>query len=221
MPDAIDTLLELTPARKMRAKFSGETTDAAHAGSVQAAKIEVTFFRFGSAKSLSKAKAQRERDKLDEEKRDDKDEEADDAQSVRNARERPTEKTGKKEDDFRFQITKQVDKATPVLMQAYYSNSFKPKRQECNSFAEAKLIVRKLGGGNKAHRAYLEMTFRGVYIVGYELETMGKDPPQETIDFCFQTCEMSYAQQLASGDLVKDPNIKGWNFLAQKETATR
>ena len=155
---------------------------------------------------------------MDEAKREQIEEEEEDAKHVRDARERPTGKTGDKEQDYRFQITKQIDKASPILMQAYFSNSFKPKRQESNSFAEAKLIVRKTGGGgSKSHKVFLSLTFRGVYIVGYELETMGKDPPQETIDFCFQTCEMNYARQLASGEVAKNPKIKGWNFVAQQE----
>ena len=218
MADHLDALLELTPARKMRAKFSGESQDTAHQGSSQAARIEISFFRFGNAKSLAKAKAQRDRDKMEEGKREQLEEEEEDAKQVRDARERPTEKTGEKDKDYRFQITKQIDKASPILMQAYFSNSFKPKRQESNSFSEAKLVVRKLGGGgSKSHKSFLTLTFRGVYIVGYELETMGKDPPQETIDFCFQTCEMSYARQLASGDVAKNPNVKGWNFVSQQQ----
>jgi type VI protein secretion system component Hcp len=223
MADHLDALLELTPAKKMRSKFSGEAQDSAHQGSARSARIEITFFRFGNAKSLAKAKEQRDKDKLEESKKEQLEEHEEDAnENERAARQRPTKLSGNKEQDYRFQITKQIDKASPILMQAYFSNSFKPKRQESNSFDEAKLVVRKLGGGgSKSHKVYLTLTFRGVYIVGYEVETMGKEPPQETIDFCFQSCEMSYARQLKSGEVAKNPKIKGWNFVSQQEVTTR
>ncbi len=172
MADHLDALLELTPARKMRAKFSGESLDTAHQGSSQAARIEISFFRFGNAKSLAKAKSQRDRDKMDEAKREQLEEEEEDAKQVRDARERPAEKTGDKDKDYRFQITKQIDKASLDRMQGLTSAiRSSPSWQESNRLSpEAKLKSASGGGVAAANRteSFLTLTFRGVYIVGYE-----------------------------------------------------
>ncbi len=215
----LDAFLELTPAKKMRAKPASEATDSAQGSSAsQAAVMEITSFRFGNAKALSKAKEQRERDKLDDDKKEEKDNEQDDAQSVHNARQMPAKPTGNKEEDYRFEITKDIDKVSPLLMQAFFSNSYKEKRQENNSFADAKITIRRTGGGSQANKPYLVFTFRGVYVVTYEFETADDESPEETIAFCFQTCEMKYSKQLASGELDSSANIKGWNFVTQKQT---
>jgi type VI protein secretion system component Hcp len=215
---SIDAFLELTPARKMRAKPVGEATDSAHGTRAsQAVPIEITSFRFGNAKALAKAKEQRERDKLDDAKKDEKDAADDDADNVRNARQLPAKPTGNKEEDYRFEITKDIEAASPLLMQAFFSNSFKEKRQENNSFSEAKVTIRRTGGGSTANKPYLVFTFGGVYIVAYEFETADDESPEETIAFCFQTCEMKYTAQKATGDLEAQANIRGWNFVSQKQ----
>ena len=215
----IDAFLELTPAKKMRAKPASEATDATHSSNAtQAAVMEITSFRFGNSKALAKAKEQRDRDKLDDQKRDEKDNEQDDSASVHNARQLPNKPTGNREEDYRFEITKDIDKVSPLLMQGFFSNSYREKRQENNSYAEAKVTIRRTGGGAQAQKAYLVFTFRGVYVVTYEFETADDESPEETIAFCFQTCEMKYTKQLASGDLDSSPIIKGWNFVTQKQT---
>jgi type VI protein secretion system component Hcp len=214
----LDAFLELTPAKKMRSKPTSEASDSTHgAGASNATTMEITSFRFGNAKALAKAKEQRERDKLDEDKKDEQDAEQDDAQSVHNARQMPAKPTGNKEEDYRFEITKDIDASSPILMQAFFSNSFKEKRQENNSFSDAKVSIRRTIGGSHANKPYLVFAFRGVYIVTYEFETADDESPEETIAFCFQTCEMRYSQQMADGDL-EQAYIRGWNFVTQKET---
>jgi type VI protein secretion system component Hcp len=215
--EAIDAFIELTPSKKMRGGMSGEAQGADKSADSTVATIEISFFRVGSAKALAKAKALRDRDKLDESKKDELEEKEEDSE-IRIARERPSVRTGKTEEDYRFQITKEVEKSSPFLMQAFLSNSYKPKRKEYNSFSDAKVTVRKLGHSAKAPKAFLEITFRGVYIVGYEIETKAKEPPEETVEFCFQTCEIKYTAQAMSGELSSsNSNIKGWNFKAQQE----
>ncbi len=202
---SLDAFLELVPARKMTAQIGGESLDAERKeGGQGRAIIEIMSFRFGDAKSLAKAKEAEK--KAASRAGDDDGEEAGAPLSGGKL-------SGTVEDDYRFQITKQIEKSTPFFAQAYFSNSFKPKRQEYNSFAEAKIVVRKMGAHAKHPVSFFTLTFRGVYVVGYELQTQGAEPPEETIDFCFQTCEMSYKPQLADGTLGA-ANAKGWNFIA-------
>jgi type VI protein secretion system component Hcp len=207
--EALDAFLELTPSRKMVAQVSGESLDSKQGdkGSSNAI-IEIMSFRFGDAKSLAKAK---EADKKAAKRSGDDDDDEPDRAEVSAGK-----RTGKVEDDYRFQITKQIEKSTPYLAQAYFSNSFKPKRHDYNSFSEAKVLFRKLGAHAKHPKSFFSLTFRGVYVVGYELQTQGPEPPTETVDFCFQTCEMSYRAQSKDGTLGA-PNIQGWDFVGQKE----
>jgi type VI protein secretion system component Hcp len=209
---SLDAFLELTPARKMTAQIGGESLDSKTNRDGQAKEIiEIMSFRFGDAKSLAKAKEAEK--KMASRSGDDEEDEGGVALSS-------GKRSGKVEDDYRFQITKQIEKATPFFAQAYFSNSFKPKRQEYNSFAEAKIVVRKLGAHAKHPKSFFTITFRGVYVVGFELQTQGPEPAEETIDFCFQTCEMSYKPQLHDGTLGA-ANAKGWNFIAQKEMGAK
>ena len=206
---ALDAILELFPSRKMSAHISGESLDNDWSQQSRAkAIIEIVSFRFGDAKSLAKAK---EADKKAAKRQGDDDEDEPESGGVSSGK-----KTGNVEDDYRFQITKQIEKATPALAQAYFSNSFKPKRHEYNSFDEAKISFRKLGAHRKHPTPFFTITFRGVYVVGYELQTQGVEPMEETIDFCFQTCEMSYREQARDGTLGV-AKVKGWDFIGQKE----
>ena len=208
--ESLDAILELFPSREMSAHITGESLDAEWSQKSRAkAIIEIKSFRFGDAKSLAKAK---EADKKAAKRGDDDD---DDDEPPRGGV-ASGKKTGNVEDDYRFQITKDVEKATPALAQAYFSNSFKPLRQMYNSFDEATISFRKLGAHHDHPMAFFALTFRAVFIVGYELQTQGVEPPEETIDFCFQTCEMSYRPQLHDGSLGT-AKVKGWNFVAQKE----
>ena len=218
--EALNAHLELTPSKKMRASFAGEAQGANASASGNVARIEVTMFRFASEKELAKAKALRDRDRLDEAKQDELDEKEEQGE-VRVLSQKHGGITGNTEEDYRFQISKEIDVSSPFLMQAFMSNSFKPKRKEYNSFSEAKLTAHKLGHSKATPKIYLEITFRGVYIVGYEIETRGKDPPEETVSFCFQACEIKYTSQAMTGQLTSaNSNIKGWNFKAQQEIAS-
>lgn len=218
--EALDAHLELTPSKKMRGPVAGEAQGTNTTAANGAALIEIKSFRVGSAKSLAKAKAVKDRDKLEDSKKEEIEEKEEDGE-IRIAREKIAPRTGKIEEDYQFQITKEVESSSPFLMQAFLSNSYKPKRKEYNSFAEAKLVVRKLGHTTKQPTPFLEISFRGVYVVGYEIETQGKDPPEETVAFCFQTCEIKYISQAFTGELHSaNSNIKGWNFKAQQELTT-
>jgi type VI protein secretion system component Hcp len=215
-PDALNAFLELTASKKMRTSFAGEAQGTTKTADSNVARIEITMFRFASEAELAKAKALRDRDKLDEAKQDQLEEKEEQGES-RVLSQKHATTSGNTEEDFRFQISKEIDIASPFLMQAFMSNSFKPKRKEYNSFSEAKLTVMKLGHSKTSPKPYLEMTFRTAHIVGYEIETRGQDPPEETVSFCFQSCEVKYTAQTKTGEMSTTSNIKGWNFKAQTE----
>lgn len=217
--DALDAFLELTPSKKMRIAFAGEAQGTNKTGGENVARIEVTMFRFASEQELAKAKALRDRDRLDEEKQEQLEEKEEEGEA-RVLSQKHAGPSGATEEDFRFQVTKEIDVSSPFLMQAFLSNSFKPKRKEYNSFSEAKITVRKLGHSTNAPEPFLEISFRSAYIVGYEVETRGKDPPEETVSFCFQACEIKYVSQAGTGKMTASTsNIKAWDFKAQKELA--
>jgi len=207
---SFDGYLELTPnSQFMQTAIEGETTDARRSGNGRAAAIEIGSFTFGSKEAIAVATQSRK----------EKDEETGEAETEAGGEDfEPVagERTGKQETDFRFQITKQLDRSSPFLMRAFFSNSFREKRPEFNDFSEARVTLRRRGAKSDAPHTYLTMTFLGVFVAAYEMETQGKAPPEETIEFCFQACEMKYRRQLSSGE--KDvPVIGGWDFREKAE----
>jgi len=214
MADAFDGFLELVPNQAtMRVRIMGETQDSKQNAGEAPKGIQINSFTFGNASAIAAAQAERDAAK-------DKDEEdAEDAKKASDSSQKKPpagEKTGKKDQDYRFQITKQLEASSPHLLTAFFSNSNKEKRAEHNSFSEAKLSVRKPGGKDNRPATYLVISFGNVSVVGYKMETQGSDPPTETVDFSFLTCEMRYKAQLADGTLDR-ANIKGWDFGTKKE----
>jgi type VI protein secretion system component Hcp len=216
--DPIDAFLELTPngspGGKMRNTVAGETADTKkRRGGAQAAAMEITQFNFANSKALAAMKQQEDLQELMASRAEASGDEAMEFNIPSHGKSAGS-RTGKTEDDYRFQIRKLVDVASPLLMQAYFSNSHSGIRPEYNDFKSAKLTFRKTD--SRGPKTYLTMIFGGVYVVGYTLETEGAEPPEEAVEFCFQTCEMIYLPQKATGDLgVK--NIRGWDFQAQAE----
>lgn len=217
--ETLNAFLELTASKKMRASFAGEAQGTTKSSDGNVARIEVTMFRFSSGAELAKAKALRDRDRLTEERQEMLDEREEQGEA-RVLSQKHAPPTNDREKDYQFQITKQIDISSPFLMQAFMSNSYKPKRKEYNSFSEAKYTALKLGHSKSSPKPFLEITFRNAYIVGYEIETQGKDPPEETVSFCFQECEVKYTQQEKTGEMSTSPKIKGWNFKVQQETSS-
>jgi len=216
--EAIDAFLELTPngppGGKMRNRIAGETADVKkkRSGNDPAA-MEVTQFTFANAKALAAMKQQEEMQELASSRASASGDEATEM-NLPTLGKSTTARTGKAEEDYRFQIRKQVDIASPFLMQAYFSNSFRGMRPEYNDFQQAKLTFRKTDA--RGPKTYLTILFTDVHVVGYQLETDGKAPPEETVDFCFQTCEMIYRPQEKTG-VLGTKNIKGWDFRKQAD----
>lgn len=221
MAEAIDAFLELTPNGppdgKMRNRIAGETADVKKKRSGnQPAAMEITQFTFANAKALAAMKQQEEMQELASSRAKASGEESMEL-NLPPLGKAATARTGRTDEDYRFQIRKQVDVASPFLMQAYFSNSYRGMRPEYNDFSQAKVTFRKTDA--KGPKTYLTILFTDVHVVGYEMETDGKAPPEETIDFCFQTCEMIYRPQSGTGELGTK-NIKGWDFRKQTDYAS-
>ncbi len=215
MADVFDGFLELVPNQAtMRVRIMGETQDSKQNTGDAPKGIQINSFTFGNASAIAAAQADRDAAKKESDEEDDDD----DKKKPDAGKKKPPagEKTGKKDQDYRFQITKQLEASSPHLLTAFFSNSNKEKRAEHNSFSEAKLSVRKPGGKDNRPNTYLVISFGNVSVVGYKMETQGSDPPTETVDFSFLTCEMRYKAQLADGTLDR-ANIKGWDFGSKKE----
>jgi type VI protein secretion system component Hcp len=221
MPDPIDAFFELTPNGspdgKMRNSVKGETADAKkRRGGPTPAAMEITQFTFSNSKALAAMKQQEDLQELMESRSKASGEDASEF-NIPPIGKGGSQRSGKLEDDYRFQVRKQIDVASPLLMQAYFSNSHSGIRPEYNDFKLAKITFRKTD--STGPKTYLTMIFGGVYVVGYRLETEGKEPPGETVEFCFQTCEMIYRPQAKTGTLGTK-NIKGWDFQNQQEYAS-
>ncbi len=221
MPEPIDAFLELTPNGppdgKMRNRVAGETGDIKKKRSGnEPAAMEITQFTFANAKALAAMEQQENMKEMMSGRAEASGEEMAEFKLPPIGKAN-SGRSGRAEEDYRFQIRKQADVASPLLMQAYFSNSYRGMRPEYNDFKQAKLTFRK----TSAHgpKTYLTILFGTVYVVSYRLETEGKEPPEETVAFCFQTCEMIYRPQSNIGALG-EKNIKGWNFQTQTEYAS-
>jgi type VI protein secretion system component Hcp len=109
-----------------------------------------------------------------------------------------------------FQITKDLDRASPYLFMSFCMNMKKP-----NQFSKAKVSFRKSGGG-VSPRVYLMLEFTEVYVVHYKLSMSSSGLwPTETVRFRFSTCKVEYSKQDVKGRMVR-PNIKGYDLKNQK-----
>ena len=199
--DALDAYIELTPSKKMRLivrrRIAG-TPSRAIAPSPRS-KSDVSLRH---AQSLAKAKALRDRDKLDEDKQEELEEKEEDGE-VRIARERPSVRTGDtskrlslpNHEGSRTQFAVSDAGVFQQLLQAEAEGIQQLLRSEGDG-------PKNWGTAPKPPSRFLEITFRGVYIVGYEFETQGTNAAEETVEFCFQTCEMKYISQAMTGEMA-------------------
>lgn len=212
--DHFDGYLQLVPSKQMTTKIVGETLDAKRGSSDSGepvAGIEIDSFSFGNAKSLKNKNKDDDDEEMTEEEKE----------KQRRQKEKAKEKKKKKktiEEGYRFKITKELESASPTLMQAYFSNSYKRGRNKYNDFATATVIVRRAGASGERPKTYLSLTFENVRVVGYELEAEGTEPPVETVEFTFMTCEMKYRRQLKDGTL-DEPKVVECDFKKHEAEA--
>src|SRR3954463_4039286 len=114
-----DGFLELVPNKAtMKVRMEGETKDKRAEISGGAAVIEITSFSFGNAKALEAVAKQT---KAENRAGGGEDGEAPVVPQI----EIPgSKKSDNIDDNYRFQITKQIEKASPHLMQAFMASSY-------------------------------------------------------------------------------------------------
>jgi type VI secretion system Hcp family effector len=102
-----------------------------------------------------------------------------------------------------LKVTKTVDAASPSLFTALGTGAH---------FPEAVMYIRK-SGGSTSGADYLIYRFSMVFITHVEWSaSTGDDAPEETVEMVYGAMQVSYAQQLSTGQLAK-PTLAAWSQL--------
>jgi len=110
-----------------------------------------------------------------------------------------------------FDVTKDMDYSSPVLLQAFCKNL----TAESEPFKKVVIYCRLPGSPSPI--VAVEVTFRNVYIVNFSMDVSGSDSvPTEKIKFVFDELELKYSPQKTSGDAAP-PGIFGFNFKDKKQ----
>jgi type VI protein secretion system component Hcp len=112
-------------------------------------------------------------------------------------------------DTCEFSIKKDVDAATPALVQAYNDSA------PANSTPFKKPIVKSYRAGGGSH-PLMFLTFGAVRIVKYVLNM--SDVPTEDIDFAFGQLELKYWPQNVKGQAGRSVQF-AWDFIGSKTWA--
>ncbi|QGJ71946.1 Hypothetical protein PBC10988_36590 [Planctomycetales bacterium 10988] len=105
-----------------------------------------------------------------------------------------------------FSITKDLDKSSPALFQAYCSSS---DPAQMISFSKAKVILRRMEG-TKTPYTFVTFEFEDVSVLSYSIRCTGVERPEEDIDFYFRTCTFEYVPETADG--AGSPLARIWKF---------
>jgi type VI protein secretion system component Hcp len=107
-----------------------------------------------------------------------------------------------------FEVTREVDLASPALFRAYCVRAFLDAR--ARPFDLAKVTLRKASSGKPLE--YLVLQFTKVHVASYELDGgTGDKPPTETVSFTFRTCSLLYRPQ-KGGTGTAAARQTAWNF---------
>lgn len=124
-------------------------------------------------------------------------------------------------DSFSFEIKKEVDTSSGELFLNYCQTATKKEKV---AFKKAVFYFRRAGawevtlgkGGTvtPVQSSFLIVEFTKPYVFKYTVERSGDttSTPSETVEFYFENYQVTYKEQLASGDLDSSANIKGWNL---------
>lgn len=124
-------------------------------------------------------------------------------------------------DSFSFSIKKEVDTSSGELFLNYCQTATKKEKV---AFKKAVFYFRRAGswsvtlakGGTvtPVQASFLMIQFTKPYVYKYSVEVSSGDMslPKETVDFYFENYQITYKEQLPSGDLDSSANIKGWNL---------
>jgi type VI protein secretion system component Hcp len=115
-----------------------------------------------------------------------------------------TKKSKKHKRRWTFEITKELDLATPLLFRAYCEHA----QEEDPKPYTAKLVLRKAGG--KWSFTYLELTFYEVQVISFEIKSESDKLPKESVSFSFNKCKFRYSAQKPDGG--SKPNEKTFDW---------
>jgi type VI protein secretion system component Hcp len=115
-----------------------------------------------------------------------------------------TRKGKKHKRRWTFEITKDLDIATPLLFRAYCEHA----QEEDPKPYTAKLVLRKAGG--KWSFTYLELTFYEVQVISFEIKSESDKLPKESVSFSFNKCKFRYSAQKPDGG--SKPNEKTFDW---------
>lgn len=127
----------------------------------------------------------------------------------------PAPKKKKMTELFSFSIDKYLDYASPVLLKNYAQTRASTGTEDLKPFRLATLSVRK-PPANPGGQPFVFFTleFEQVYVVKYEVNLDTEtNTPTEDIDFCFNTCVMTYTPQKMSGEPDRQLAPMGWDFF--------
>ena len=104
-----------------------------------------------------------------------------------------------------FHITKQIDKASPLLLLAAASGEH---------FQSAVLTAQRPG---KEPQDYFTITLSELMVSSYQIEARAEQPsPSEQVSFSFGRIEIVYSPQLADGTAGTPVNA-GWDITANRK----
>lgn len=114
---------------------------------------------------------------------------------------------------FSFSVEKFLDAGSPDLLKNYALT----RAKELKPYPWAKLSARKPPAHTEGKPLiFFVLEFTSVYVVKYEIDLDTEtNTPTEDIDFCFNSCVMTYTPQKESGEPDQQGRIgpMGWDFF--------
>jgi type VI protein secretion system component Hcp len=110
-------------------------------------------------------------------------------------------------------LSKYLDKASSGLLKAYCSVSDPKKDKPHKPFELVTILLRKAGGAKQL--VYLKIALSKVDVTAYSLDvSSGTEPPKENLTLKFETFQVEYKSQSATGESSGKSNtsILGWDF---------
>ncbi|MCA1686704.1 MAG: type VI secretion system tube protein Hcp [Planctomycetia bacterium] len=189
----VDIFLELVDSNHN--VVAGESVDAEFSARKA---IEINEFKLDGDSHESRASAKSEDDGEDDEGQ---------------GKGRGTTKGSKKSGPLcKFEVTKLIDKSSPLLMLAYLQAISSTGSALDSQYASATVTVRKSGGGQLK---FLILKFGDVSVISYSLDVKS-ETPEETMVFKFMAVEMQYYPQKSDGTLDVMGNAH-WDFYGAED----
>jgi type VI protein secretion system component Hcp len=199
-----------------RTAITGETKDEKFSDKDA---MSIHKFELSSPASVAEVAASKEQEEEDEEEDEtpvrggtsaDKHQSGKDAKANKDKDKKKDKETKKKRAQWSFEISKDVDNATPLLFKAYCEHA---QEQDPEPYT-AKLVLRKAGG--KWSMNYLELTFYDVQVISFEIKSEGDKLPKEKVAFSFRKCKFRYSAQKPDGGARPNEKTFDWRLLQEQ-----